>query len=52
MGTLGELRRVTELLERGELRPVVDQAFRLQDAARAHARIARREQFGKLVLVP
>ena len=52
MGSLGELWRVVAMLERGDLRPVVDQVFPLHEAARAHERIARREQFGKLVLVP
>jgi len=35
-----------------QLKPVVDRSFRLQDAARAHQRVADRRQFGKVILNP
>ncbi len=34
------------------LRPVLDTTFPLKEAARAHERLSRREQFGKVVLIP
>ncbi len=35
-----------------KLKPVLDQAFALQDAAKAHERVMQREQFGKVILKP
>ncbi|MCG8603827.1 zinc-binding dehydrogenase [bacterium] len=35
-----------------KLRPVIDTSFTLQDAARAHERLKKREQFGKVILKP
>jgi NADPH:quinone reductase-like Zn-dependent oxidoreductase len=51
MGSLLELKRVVRHVERGELRPVVDRTFPLRELPRAHEALARREQFGKLVMV-
>ena len=52
MGTFEEFRRLTELFERGELKPVVDRVFPLADARAAHEYLAARKQFGKVVLRP
>jgi NADPH:quinone reductase-like Zn-dependent oxidoreductase len=51
MGSLLELKRVVRHVERGELRPVVDRTFPLRELPRAQEALARREQFGKLVVV-
>jgi NADPH:quinone reductase-like Zn-dependent oxidoreductase len=51
MGRKGELMRAAQFFFAGELRPVVDKTFPLQDAAEAHRRLEDRQQFGKLVLV-
>jgi NADPH:quinone reductase-like Zn-dependent oxidoreductase len=42
---------VSRFFFEGRLRPVVDVTFPLRDAAAAHARLERKEQFGKIVLV-
>jgi len=52
MGTKAELLRYVPYLADGRLRPVVDTVFPLADAAKAVQRLLRREQFGKIVLVP
>ncbi len=52
MGSLRELRDVVLLLERGDVAPVVDTVFPLAEARAAHARIASRGLFGKIVLAP
>jgi NADPH:quinone reductase-like Zn-dependent oxidoreductase len=44
--------RVWQFVETGRLRPVVDRTFPLADARAALERMQRREQFGKLVLIP
>ena len=43
-------RAVLPLLERGEIRPVVDEVLPLADAARAHELVADNRNFGKIVL--
>lgn len=46
-----ELReKVWPLLERGEVRPVMDQTFALRDAAAAHARMESSVHIGKIML--
>jgi len=50
MGSLGELKELLRHVERGALRPVVDRTFPLREAAAAQEALARREQFGKIVL--
>jgi NADPH:quinone reductase-like Zn-dependent oxidoreductase len=50
MGGLGELHRICGMLERDELRPVVDRTFPLEQAREAQEALASREQFGKIVL--
>ncbi len=50
MGSRGELVEVLKLLNRGILKPVVDRAFPLAEAAEAHRYLDSRAQFGKVVL--
>jgi NADPH:quinone reductase-like Zn-dependent oxidoreductase len=50
MGSKAELHSVLELVGRGLLKPVIDKVMPLACAAEAHARLERREQFGKIVL--
>jgi NADPH:quinone reductase-like Zn-dependent oxidoreductase len=50
--TAAELRRVYELLARGEIRPAIDSRLPLDRAAEAHVRLAARLNFGKIVLTP
>jgi len=46
------LRPVQDMLERGELKPVVSQAFPFDQAASAHRHIQEARNVGKVVLVP
>lgn len=50
--TEAELRRVIELVGRGELEPVISDRLGLQDATRGHQLMERRKQFGKVLLRP
>lgn len=52
MGTMGELYDLLRFFERGLLRPVLDQVFPLSDVRGAHERMAAKEHFGKIVIVP
>lgn len=52
MGSRGELAHIVELVGRGLLEPVVDRVLPLEQVRDAHAAMAAREQFGKIVLVP
>jgi len=52
MGTLGELHRVLKFVFQGQLKPVVDRVFPMQDIAEAHRYLENKEQFGKVVVVP
>ena len=45
-------REVWPLLEAGRIAPVMDSAFPLADAAKAHARMESSDHIGKIVLVP
>jgi NADPH:quinone reductase-like Zn-dependent oxidoreductase len=49
-GTRREVQTVLRLAGEGRLRPVIDLAFDLKDAARAQERMLARDQFGKIVL--
>jgi NADPH:quinone reductase-like Zn-dependent oxidoreductase len=51
-GTRRDVRTVLRLAGEGSLRPVIDVAFDLKDAARAQERMLARDQFGKIVLEP
>ena len=50
MGTRGELLRAARLFFEGQLDPVVDRTFRLEEAVQAHRRLEQSGQFGKIVL--
>jgi NADPH:quinone reductase-like Zn-dependent oxidoreductase len=50
MGSKAELYSALDLVARGLVRPVIDKVMPLALASEAHARLERREQFGKIVL--
>jgi NADPH:quinone reductase-like Zn-dependent oxidoreductase len=50
MSTLGEFRTVMELVAAGKLKPVLDRAYPLKEAARAQERLQKGEQLGKITL--
>ena len=52
MGTMGELYDLLRFFERGLLKPVLDKSFPLSDVRGAHERMAAKEHFGKIVIVP
>jgi NADPH:quinone reductase-like Zn-dependent oxidoreductase len=52
MGSRGEVMRIVRLVGQGKLKPVVDRVMPLSEIAKAHALMERREQFGKIVVVP
>jgi NADPH:quinone reductase-like Zn-dependent oxidoreductase len=52
MGRLAEFDEVMKHIRGGRLRPVLDRVLPLGEARAAHEAMERREQFGKIVLVP
>ena len=52
MGTMGELHRVLQFVFRGQLKPVIDRVYPLAEIRAAHERLEKKEQFGKVVVVP
>jgi NADPH:quinone reductase-like Zn-dependent oxidoreductase len=52
MGRLAEFDEVMKHIRSGRLRPVLDRVLPLGEARAAHEAMERREQFGKIVLVP
>ena len=52
MGTMGDLHQVLKHIFSGKLKAVVDRVFPLSEARRAHERLEKSEQFGKIVLNP
>jgi NADPH:quinone reductase-like Zn-dependent oxidoreductase len=50
MGVKSELHTIMKLVSAGQLKPVVDRVFPLQEAAAAHTYLESGEQFGKVVL--
>jgi NADPH2:quinone reductase len=52
MGSRGELHQITGLVARGVLEPVLDRTLPLSEVREAHEALEKREQFGKIVLVP
>ena len=50
MGTLAELHHVLRFVFRGQLKPVIDCVYPLDEIAEAHRHLEDREQFGKVVL--
>ncbi|HCF58356.1 MAG TPA: alcohol dehydrogenase [Myxococcales bacterium] len=51
-GSKGDLFDIARLVGEGKLRPVLDRALPLEEAARGHGLLVDRAQFGKVVLVP
>jgi acryloyl-coenzyme A reductase len=51
-GPRADLAELVRLAGEGRIDPVIDSRFPLSDAAGAEGRLAAREQFGKIVLVP
>jgi NADPH:quinone reductase-like Zn-dependent oxidoreductase len=52
MGSRGELMHIVDLMGKGLLRPIVDRVLPLSKVREAHDAMSRRQQFGKIVLVP
>lgn len=52
MGRRSELPHVARLVAERKLRPTIDRALPLSEAPEAHRLIERREQFGKVLLLP
>jgi NADPH:quinone reductase-like Zn-dependent oxidoreductase len=52
MGSKAELYSVLKLVSEGKLHPVIDRTMPLAQCAEAHTRLEKREQFGKIVLIP
>jgi NADPH:quinone reductase-like Zn-dependent oxidoreductase len=52
MGSKAELFQVLRFVDEKRLRPVLDRVLPLAEARTAQELLARREQFGKVVLVP
>jgi len=51
-GAIEELQKVVNLCGRGELKVIVDRVLPLAEAAAAHAILADRANFGKVILKP
>ena len=52
MGSRGEVLRILRLVGQGKLKPVVDRVMPLSEIRKAHELMEKREQFGKIVVVP
>jgi NADPH:quinone reductase-like Zn-dependent oxidoreductase len=52
MGTMGELHQVLKFVFRKQLKPVIDRVYPLAEIRAAHERLEKKEQFGKIVVVP
>lgn len=50
MGSLSELHQALKLVEKGVLKPTLDQIFPLKEAAQAQRRMEERQNFGKVIL--
>jgi NADPH:quinone reductase-like Zn-dependent oxidoreductase len=50
MSTLSDFKEVMDLIVGGELKPILDKIYPLQDAAAAQERLWRNENFGKITL--
>ncbi len=50
MGSMGELHQVLKFVFRGQLKPVIDRVYPLEEIRAAHERLENKEQFGKVVL--
>lgn len=51
MGTPAEFKAMVEFINRHRIEPVVDQVYKLEDAAEAYRRLEASDQMGKLVLL-
>lgn len=51
-GVMPELAKLLDLCARGRMKTVIDRAFPLGEAARAHRYLADRQNFGKVILRP
>jgi NADPH:quinone reductase-like Zn-dependent oxidoreductase len=52
LGSLGELYQVLRFVFRKQVKPVIDRVYPLAEIRAAHQRLERKEQFGKIVVVP
>jgi NADPH:quinone reductase-like Zn-dependent oxidoreductase len=52
MGTKKELLQITGLLGKGAIKPVIDAVFPLKEASQGQERMLKRENFGKIILIP
>ena len=52
MGTIGELHKVLKFVFRKQLKPVIDKVYPLREIRAAHERLEKKEQFGKVIVVP
>lgn len=52
MGTRQEFQKVAGLVAEGKLKPVIDEIFPLEEAARAHIKMEKSLHFGKIILRP
>jgi NADPH:quinone reductase-like Zn-dependent oxidoreductase len=50
MGTSQDMQDINELIESGELKPVIDEVFDYRDIKAAHTRLEKGEQFGKVII--
>ncbi len=52
MGGMGELHQVLKFVFRGQLKPVIDRVYPLEEIRAAHEHLEHKEQFGKVILNP
>lgn len=52
MGTMGELHKVLHFVFKRLVRPVIDKVYPMSEIAAAHERVERKQQFGKVIVVP
>lgn len=52
MGSKGDLFEILRWVEKGKLKPVVDEIIPLKEASYGHQKMVSRKLFGKIVLVP
>ncbi|SVB39330.1 uncharacterized protein METZ01_LOCUS192184 [marine metagenome] len=52
LGTITELRAIVDLVGQGKLTPIIDSVLPLADAYRSHQIMEKRENFGKICLIP
>ena len=52
LGTTTELHAIIELANQGKLSPIIDSVLPLADARKSHQIMEKRENFGKICLIP